>query len=273
MGWQEVCGSLSGGLGRKLWINRKKRANLARQIVAHRLMSHDETTQLLRAELDKIYGLISYELGSPLNSLHTLAEFALADGQHAYPGLAQTIGHLYRQIEALQTRLGNLIYWADLQVKNYHLRLEPLDLGQLLLAQQARWQPMAAVKGIHWGPPAVVPAPVRADPKMLAWVLDNLLSNAVKFCRPGDRITLSVSAAAGQAECRVADTGPGLGPAKLAAVFKPSRRNAGRGTANEAGLGLGLVVAQALLQLQGSHLSLASQPGAGTQAHFILPLH
>ncbi len=237
-------------------------------------MTPDETVKSLRAELDKIYGLISYELGSPLNSLHLLAGFALADAQQAAPSLLETVAHLHRQIEALQTRLGNLIYWADLQVKNYHQQPQPVDLGPLLLRHQARWQPLAAAKRIGWAtwPPPSEPCLAQADPKMLAWVLDNLLSNAVKFCRPGDTITLSLRLAQGQAECQVADSGPGLGPAKLAAVFNPGRRNAGRGTANETGLGLGLVVAQAMLQLQGSQLILTSQPGQGTQASFALPL-
>jgi hypothetical protein len=228
----------------------------------------------LKQELDKVYQLISYEFGSPVNSLKSMADLVAMDA--AATGnvlLAESARYLQDQVEQLQQRLRNLIFWADLQVKNYTFRPGPTALDQYLAQPLAAWARPADNKGITLEPAPTTGWVVVADPAMLGLVLHNLVSNAVKFSRKGDSVeVLATRLPNGRAQVSVRDTGVGMGPAKLAAVFNPARRNTGRGTANEAGLGLGLVVAKAIMDLHGCPLALASEQGKGTTATLELSL-
>lgn len=226
------------------------------------------------AELDKVYQLVAYELGSPLASVRTMAELLYADAQASgNENIEMSAKYMLAQTDQLQQKLGNLITWANLRTGNY--RFAPSNWPLLPLLQEV-WAEQAAAaqkKGVELAAPELDPQlQVQADRAMIKTVVANLLSNAVKFCRKNDRIEVRASVADNKALLLVADTGVGMGPAKLAAIFEPSRKSTQKGTANEGGLGLGMPLVKALLALHQSPLEITSQQGQGTQASFGLPL-
>ncbi len=218
--------------------------------------------------------MISYEFGSPVSSLKVMADLVMADAVATGNGLiAESARYMYSQVEQLQQRLRNLIFWADLNVKNYTFKPVGVNIDAVLTKLTADFTDIAELKGILLVPYAPQNLHVSADLSMFTLLLQNILSNAVKFSRKGDTIEVTARQllAAEGVQVTVRDTGVGMGPAKLAAVFHPGRRNTGRGTANEPGLGLGLVVSQAIMALHGRTLQLISEPNLGTKAIIELP--
>ena len=233
-----------------------------------------DNSKEIKQELEKVYHLISYEFGSPVNSLKVMADLVMTDAVATGNGLiAESARYMYSQVEQLQQRLRNLIFWADLNVKNYTFKPVGVNVDLVLTKLITDFTDIAGLKGILIIPYAPQGLLVNADLPMLTLLLQNILSNAVKFSRKGDTIEVTAHRlpAADSVQVTVRDTGVGMGPAKLAAVFNPSRRNTGRGTANEPGLGLGLVVAQAILTLHGHTLQLISEPNLGTTVIIELP--
>ena len=112
---------------------------------------------------------------------------------------------------------------------------------------------------------------VRADPLRLKQVLLNLLTNAIKYNQPGGLVQVASGEEAGQACLRVRDTGIGLPPDQLSAVFEPFHRLSRQGAGVE-GLGLGLAVVRSLVDAMGGQVSASSEPGQGSEFCVRLPL-
>jgi len=114
------------------------------------------------------------------------------------------------------------------------------------------------------------PAWATADPVRLRQVLVNLLSNAVKYNRAGGRVTVSWAHQRDGWHVRIADTGLGMTPDKLARLFEPFNRLGAEKTKVE-GTGIGLVLSRRLVELMNGELIVDSVVGRGTTATVILP--
>ncbi|MFD1466992.1 ATP-binding protein [Hymenobacter caeli] len=218
---------------------------------------------------------MSHEIRTPLHGILGLAELLaaspLASAQAEHVRLLQgSAGHLLAVLNDVLTtvRLG-----AG--------RLEPaavaFDLGGLLRDCAALLQPEAAAQGLALKVKASPDLPwVVGDSHRLRQVLLNLLGNAVKFTEEGGRVELCVQLrpGAGPGRQRVAfsvvDTGIGIAPAVLDAVFEPFVQATDRIGSEYGGTGLGLSIARSLVEMLGGTLRAASEPGVGSTFHFAL---
>ncbi|MHB9026346.1 MAG: PAS domain-containing protein [Armatimonadota bacterium] len=119
--------------------------------------------------------------------------------------------------------------------------------------------------------PQPQPLPVRADPVRLRQCLDNLLQNALKFTPPDGTITVACARDGDRATVTVRDTGRGIAPEALTAIFQPFRQV--ERDERTGGLGLGLAITRGLVELHGGALTAASDgPGQGSAFTISLPL-
>jgi signal transduction histidine kinase len=98
-------------------------------------------------------------------------------------------------------------------------------------------------------------------------VLANLLGNAIKFTKSGF-VKLTVSATVREVLFEVADTGPGIAREHIAKVFDPYWQGAENA---KHGRGLGLAIAQRIVEAHGGKIGLESELGQGTRFFFVLP--
>src|SRR5205823_1248948 len=104
-------------------------------------------------------------------------------------------------------------------------------------------------------------SPLFADADRLRQVFLNVVTNAVKFTDDGGSVDVSVAAAGRAAQVTIRDTGRGIAPDLLPHVFERFRQGSPPGGSSQ-GLGLGLTIAQALVELHGGRIQMAS-PGEG----------
>jgi signal transduction histidine kinase len=116
------------------------------------------------------------------------------------------------------------------------------------------------------------PVHVWADRDKLAQVLLNLLSNAVKFTAVGGRITVALGDddGPGHATLRISDTGVGIPPDKLDAVFEPFVQVRSEYTRQVEGTGLGLAISRDLARGMGGDLRVTSELGVGSTFEIVL---
>jgi PAS domain S-box-containing protein len=122
-----------------------------------------------------------------------------------------------------------------------------------------------------------------ADEERVRQILLNLLSNAVKFTEPGGRVTVSAGAALDPPSdarvkgegpwifVRVEDTGRGIPPERLEAVFEPFVQVDMSLTRQHGGTGLGLAISRRLARLMGGDLTVRSEVGMGSTFFLWLP--
>ncbi|HET7489311.1 MAG TPA: ATP-binding protein [Acidimicrobiales bacterium] len=160
------------------------------------------------------------------------------------------------------------------QVEGGHLRLavEPVRLGDVLEEAVAVVASQAAARQVDIGEadPAWAGRHVAADRRRLRQVLVNLLANAVKYNRRGGRVSVAVEDAGDRVRFAVTDTGPGLGAADVALLFRPFER-LGAEEAGVQGSGLGLVLTKQLVEAMGGAVGVESTPGVGSSFWFELP--
>jgi PAS domain S-box-containing protein len=113
--------------------------------------------------------------------------------------------------------------------------------------------------------------PVPGDPPRLQQIVRNLLSNAIKFTPPGGRVHVRLERAGVEARLMVSDTGIGIAPGFLPHVFERFRQADSSMTRAHGGLGLGLAVVRALVELHHGTVT-AQSPGDGAGATFTVRL-
>jgi len=106
--------------------------------------------------------------------------------------------------------------------------------------------------------PSVEPAFVEGDVFALGRVYRNLILNAIQATAPGGLITVSTEARADRLLVLVKDTGCGIPPDRLAAIFEDFV------TTKRRGLGLGLAISRKIVEQLGGHITVTSEVGKGT---------
>ncbi len=216
---------------------------------------------------------MSHELRTPLNAMIGFAQLLGLDRE---PGLAAHQQAWVQQIQRAGWHLLELINetldLSRIESGSVSLAPQPLDLLQLAEAACSLVASAAAQRGIRVEVAAVpgVPAAL-GDATRVRQVLTNLLTNAVKYNRPGGSVRVFVDRDGdGAVRLAVSDTGLGMDRAQLARLFQPYDRLGREGSGIE-GTGIGLVIAQRLLELMGGTLAVQSQPGEGSTFSFTLP--
>ncbi|WGG53081.1 response regulator [Rugamonas sp. DEMB1] len=128
---------------------------------------------------------------------------------------------------------------------------------------------------LHLRPPTR-PLMLRGDSKRLGQVLTNLVANAIKFTERGQVVLRAelLAETAGRYTLRftVSDSGIGIAPEQLAALFQAFSQADSSTTRRYGGTGLGLAISQRLAGLMGGRIEVLSTPGGGSDFHFTLEL-
>jgi len=235
---------------------------------AFRAMSRD-LQRTLQARTDLVSN-VSHELRTPLTAIkglvETLRDGAVNDLSARDNFLASIEGETDRLIRLVNDLL--ILSRADSQA--LALDREWFDVAGLARACTHELAARAAARRVT----LVVNAPatlVHADHDRIRQVLINLLDNAIRFSPPGETVRVAIGAASDGVTVSVQDGGPGIPAAEQARVFERFYR-ADKARARDAGgAGLGLSIAQTLVQAHGGRIALESREGQGTTVRFTLP--
>ncbi len=209
---------------------------------------------------------MSHELRTPLNAMIGFSQLLgldrdppLAAHQHGWAGQIQRAGwHLLEMIN-------DTLELARIESGAVQLGLKPLPLAAAVSASMALVSNAARQRGVllHEELDPLAHAVV-ADETRFKQVLTNLLSNAVKYNREGGSVLLRTALDAdGRVRITVRDTGIGMTPEQMQALFQPYNR-LGRENSGIEGTGIGLVISRRLADLMGGTLEAASVAGQGS---------
>jgi signal transduction histidine kinase len=107
---------------------------------------------------------------------------------------------------------------------------------------------------------------------MISSVLQNLITNAIKFTRKGGEVNISVSKQPGKLNFSVSDTGVGMTAKQLQKLFRLDKASSSRGTNNEPGTGLGLIICKEFVESHRGEIWVESTLGKGSKFYFSIPL-
>ena len=242
----------------------------------------EQAEQLLLANRYKSEFLanMSHELRTPLNSILILSDQLrqnlagnLTEKQTKHADIVHRAGSDLLQL------INDVLDLAKVESGRMQLKLEPVNMQDVLVELDASLRPMAELKGLrlHTQLEAGVPRVIHTDRVRLHQILRNLLSNALKFTDKGD-VTLSVSSQGRQEDERellcfsVRDTGIGIDPAQHEQIFQAFQQLDGSTSRRFGGTGLGLAITRQLVLALDGDISLQSAPGLGSTFTVRLPV-
>jgi signal transduction histidine kinase/CheY-like chemotaxis protein/integral membrane sensor domain MASE1 len=208
---------------------------------------------------DEFLATLSHELRTPLNAIvgwaHILRQTADA------PELTQAVDTIERNARAQAKLIDDLLDMSRILAGKVELSLARVRLADVAAAAVDALQPLASQKGVALVVDAseAAGAWVSCDPARLQQVLTNLLGNGVKFTPAGGRVELRVERGAHDVRVVVRDTGQGIAPEFLPAVFERFRQADGSTTRRHGGLGLGLSIARQIVELHDGSIHAHSE--------------
>jgi PAS domain S-box-containing protein len=216
---------------------------------------------------------MSHELRTPLNAIAGYAEL-LAMGVRGPVNEEQLrdLARIRQNQQHLLEIITDILNFSRIEAGRVHYSLVPVPVRDVLARMEGMIEPQARARSIEYRCENVADGlAVIADREKLDQVLINLLGNAVKFTPAGGRITLSGETDGDRVRLDVRDTGIGIEPSQLAAIFEPFVQLEPTLTRTTEGAGLGLAISRELARGMGGDLSVTSVPGDGSTFTVELP--
>ena len=215
---------------------------------------------------------MSHELRTPLNAIVGFGQLL------AMPGLMERdeaqrsayIRHIVDGGRHLLTLINEVLNLAQIEAGKVSVNLEGVAVGPLLAECDAMVDPLAERRNVMMRFPQRCDLVVQADRMRLKQVLLNLVSNAIKYNREGGKVNVRCERVGQAVRVSVHDTGHGLMPDQVDALFEAFNR-LGQDTSSEEGSGIGLVVTKRLVELMGGRMGVTSEVSVGSVFWFELP--
>lgn len=214
---------------------------------------------------------VSHEIRTPMHGVIGLAELALDD-----PALPEETAGYIRRIknisEGLLSIVNDILDISKIDAKGLLMEQIPFSLHSVFLECQDILELNAEAKGIGFYivNETMLDKKVIGDPTKLRQALLNFLSNAIKFTEEGSVTLTARSAGEGKVYFEVQDTGIGMSEKQCSAVFEPYKQ-ADESTARKfGGTGLGLPIANKIIEAMGGKIKVKSKLNVGTTLSFLL---
>ncbi len=226
----------------------------------------------LNATKDKFFSIIAHDLRNPFNSL---LGFSGLLHQHAADysegEIVEFSGIINKSAEKGFQLLQNLLEWSRAQTGTIAFKPEKIPLSAVLQECNAIVEQDAVNKNVKISYQVEPKLEVVADQNMLRTIMRNLLTNAVKFSFPGGEVKVGTTMENGYLLVSVEDNGTGISEDDLIKLFRIDEKFTSRGTANEEGSGLGLILCKEFVEKHGGSIWVESDQGKGSAFIFRLP--
>jgi PAS domain S-box-containing protein len=229
-----------------------------------------QTAQRALRAREEVLGVVSHDLRNPLHTIVTTAMFLSEITRERREETRRWLDVIGRAAEQMDSLIGDLLDVSSMEAGRFEVALAGRDLAALLCESCEQFRPLCRTQELELRCeiPGTLP-PVPFDERQLQRVLGNFLGNAIKFSHKGGSIRLRAEAAPGEVRVGVTDQGPGIPEEHRARVFDRFWKGDG---ADRRGAGLGLAIAQGIVEAHGGRIWVESQPGVGSTFWFALPL-
>jgi signal transduction histidine kinase len=226
----------------------------------------------LNTDKDRFISILAHDLRNPFSSLLGFSEL-LQKNLSVYPmeKTSKIVETIYEIAIKTHELLEDTLLWANTQSKNITFNPIPVSIFNVIAEVVDILEPGAKAKGIAIKYIHGDEFQVNADIYMLKAILRNLVSNAIKFTNEGGIIKISAAKTTSGTTISVADNGVGIEPEILSKLFNVSSIQSSKGTLNETGTGLGLLLCKEFIERHNGKIWIESEVQKGTKVNIILP--
>ncbi|MBN2634645.1 MAG: PAS domain S-box protein [Prolixibacteraceae bacterium] len=226
----------------------------------------------LNATKDMFFSIIAHDLKSPFNSILGLSELLIERiGNKNYSEIETFASLIKTSSQRTLDLLTNLLEWSMAQTGRIQFNPDFVDLSKLVVTVLDLLDHSAKQKSVSIKNEVPGNFMVWADKNMLKTILRNLISNGIKFTNTGGEIIIGAQKNNDKKLVSVTDNGIGMKPETVKKLFRIDHSHSTRGTEDESGTGLGLLLCQEFIEFHNGTITAESTPGKGTTFFLTLP--
>ena len=237
------------------------------------IRTKEQATELERLNQlkDRIFSIIAHDLRGPLVNLSEVLKM-IANDQISNEEFKNISPTLSKDIIYTTDLLENILHWSRSQLRGYGINKEIFNLRNLIINEINYHLPAAYLKKIKIIHDVFPGEMAYADMLMIQIVIRNIINNAIKFCNEGCEIHITAAYQKNNSMlvC-IQDNGVGIPENILNKLFKDENITT-RGTLNEKGTGLGLLVCKDFMKRNDGDISVTSIEGKGAKFCITIPV-
>lgn len=221
----------------------------------------------------KVISIITHNIKGPLRFMNHVSDIMNTKWEEMpnseLKSCAETINDSGNKIYHL---VDNILGWSKLQTQNFTLSTERFELKEMINKELEVLRLSAKQKNIkitNLIKPTII---ANADKDALSLIIQNLISNAIKFTYNGGAIKINAKPGVKFTEVYIEDTGVGIPLEDIDKLFRTDVHHSTTGTNEEAGTGLGLLIAKDLINKHEGKIWVESQKGKGSTFIFTIPI-
>ena len=222
--------------------------------------------------MDRFFSIIAHDLINPFHALLTLAE--MLNNQNEKLKKEEVVKYsqlINTSAKNLYNLLNNLLQWTKAQTGKLDNRPENLDVSDPVNTVTALLNIAAKEKKIELISSINKNHKVYCDENLLLTILRNLIHNAIKYSKKGGKIEILTVIKNDFVEFSIMDNGIGISKTSLDNLFNIKHSFSTKGTNNEEGTGLGLILCKEFVEIMGGKIWAESTPETGTTFKFTVP--
>jgi len=224
-------------------------------------------------EKDKFFSIIGHDLMNPFNALLGFSEMLTVSAKNGdQEDCVEYSQIVHQSTKRILNLLQNLLVWSRMQNGKMKYTPKSVRVDELVSNTMMIIAPIAQNKEIKldWNVKNDITATI--DPNMIGSVLQNLVTNAIKFTERGGLVTVNAYAESDHLKFTVSDTGVGISDEQLNKLFKLDKTSSSRGTDDEVGTGLGLIICKEFIESHRGKIWVESTLGKGSSFCFSIPV-
>ena len=252
---------------------------LLNQHLEKRVLERTSELQSLNQELkglseskDKFLSVISHDLRNPLTALLLASdELTRQSENQLFDPIQPIVKVIHRSSNNILQQLNELVDWAKKQQEKIMINPEKIHLFSAVDNSFELLKAYATQKNIQFVNKVAPGIYVNADALMLRSILQNLVTNAIKYSLNGGEVIVTAEPVGNLIEVCVIDAGIGMDAHTRENLFTASHSSSARGTNNETGSGLGLILVKDFVAQHGGSLRVESEVEKGACVYFTVP--
>jgi len=225
----------------------------------------------VNAQKDKFFSIIAHDLKSPFNSILGFSELLKDEARNLdIDTIVQYAGIINSSVLHTFGLLENLLEWARMQQGRIPFEPQKILFSSIVNKEFEGLKNNADQKNIELINKVSENLIITADENMVSTVLRNLVSNGIKFTPKGGEVMVEARVEDDNVKISVFDTGIGIEPETIKNLFKIETSFTTRGTENEKGTGLGLLLCKEFVEKHNGKVWVESEEGKGSCFNFTL---
>jgi signal transduction histidine kinase len=222
---------------------------------------------------DKMFSIIAHDLRNPFQPIVIISEIMTTEYNTLEKKEIKEFGEQLELISKnVMVLLENLLEWSKVQTGKVYFRPDIISAKKISSSVIKNLSVYAEKKNIKLYDGVDDDITVFADNNMLSSILQNLVSNAIKFTPEKGEISINTNVEEKNMLFSVTDTGVGIAKEYIGKIFNTGDHYSTKGTNDEKGSGLGLLLCKEFVEMHGGKIWAESNQIEGTTFYFTIPL-